>query len=181
MTGTINGNEKILRCECGWEKVTSYRGLRIHQGKMKCGRQTDQQPRSVQAGQTTGTQSREHNQRAAGPNGAEMSEAVKGNPLRDQPPSKNEDTSPPQVPPTKPTAKQPGRREKIKWPKACDRVAWQKLDADLSQLLELALRGSVKNKINIFGEIIFEECRERFGEVRRKEPTAPRKGRRERD
>ena len=77
--------------------------------------------------------------------------------------------------------KQPGRCQKIKWPKASDRVAWQKLDNDLSQLLELALRGSVENKIKILGEIIYEECKGRFGEAGRKEPTAPRKGRRERE
>lgn len=33
----------------------------------------------------------------------------------------------------------------------------------------------------MFGEIIYKKCKERFGEVRRKQPTALRKGRRERD
>ncbi len=72
-------------------------------------------------------------------------------------------------------------RCKIKWPKASDRAGWQKLDAELSQLLELTLRGGVESKLNMFGEIIFEECKERFGEVKKKQPTAPGKGRRERD
>lgn len=87
----------------------------------------------------------------------------------------------PEVHPTKPMTKQPGQRNKIKWPKANDWVAWQNLISDLSQLLELALRGSVKNKLNSLGEITFEECMGRFGEVSRKEPTAPRKARRERE
>lgn len=52
------------------------------------------------------------------------------------------------------------------------------LDADLRQLLEVALQGSVENKVNIFGEIIFMECKERFGEIHQKEPAAPRKERR---
>ncbi|CAJ1066597.1 olfactory receptor 6N2-like protein [Xyrichtys novacula] len=33
----------------------------------------------------------------------------------------------------------------------------------------------------MFGGIIFEECKERFGEAKKKQPTAPRKGRREKD
>lgn len=87
-----------------------------------------------------------------------MSEAVKGISLRDQQPDKIEDTSPPEVPPIKPAMKlmmkQPGRWEKIKWPKECDQAALQKLDTDLSQLLELALRGSIENSINIIGKMI---------------------------
>lgn len=72
--------------------------------------------------------------------------------------SKNKVISQPEVHPTKPVTKQPGQRNKIKWPKANERIALQNLDSDLSQLLELALRGSVENKLNRLGEIIFEEC-----------------------
>lgn len=183
MTGSNNDNEKILRrCACGWEKVTSSRGLRIHQGKMKCLRQVDQQHRTAQeAGQTTGSRSQECNHSAAGPSGAESPEVVERNPMMEKVPCDHEDTSPPEAHLIKPVTKQPGRREKIKWPKANDRVAWQRLDADVSQLLELALRGSIESKLNIMGDIIFEVCRERFGEVSKKEPTAPGKGRRERE
>ena len=28
--------KKLQVCVCGWQKVTTLRGLRIHQGKMKC-------------------------------------------------------------------------------------------------------------------------------------------------
>lgn len=43
------------------------------------------------------------------------------------------------------------------------------------------MRGGVESKLKMFGEIIFGECKERFGEVRKKQPIAPGKGRRERD
>ena len=46
--------------------------------------------------------------------------------------------------------------------------------------MELALQGGVE-KLNMFGEIIYEKCKERFREVRKKQPTALRKRRRERD
>ena len=26
----------LQKCHCGWTKVTTYRGLRIHQGRMGC-------------------------------------------------------------------------------------------------------------------------------------------------
>lgn len=94
--------------------------------------------------------------------------------------SSKEVTIPPEVHPTEPV-KQPGRRTKIKWPKANDRAEWQRLDSNLSLLVELSVHGGVESKLNIFGEIIFEECRERLGEVIRRERTAPRKGRREKD
>lgn len=68
--------------------------------------------------------------------------------------------------------KQPSRSNKIRSHKAVDQVAWQNLDADLSQLLELALKGSTKSKFNS-GYIIFKVCW--------REPTVPRKGMREKE
>lgn len=114
MTGKNNDNEKSLRkCSCGWEKVTSHRDLHIHQGKMKCRRQTDQRPCTAQAGQTIETQSRDCTHSAAGPSGTEMSKVVEGNPMMEKAPSENKETSLPKVHPTKPMTKQPGRRSKI--------------------------------------------------------------------
>lgn len=43
------------------------------------------------------------------------------------------------------------------------------------------MQSSVKKNLNSLGKITFEECTGRFGEVSRKEPTAPRKARRERE
>lgn len=126
----------LQKCTCGWEKVTSRRDLHIHQGRMKCKRQTDQQPHTVQAGQTVGTQSPVFNHSAPGPNGAGMSEEVEG---REEAPSGGRTNTLPEVHPTKPVAKDPGRQSKIKWPKASERAEWLKLDLELSQLPELAL------------------------------------------
>lgn len=45
----------------------------------------------------------------------------------------------------------------------------------------MIFKGTAKSKLNSLWKFIFEVCREMFGELRRNEPTAPRKGRRERD
>lgn len=96
-------------------------------------------------------------------------------------PSRGRTNTLPEVPPTKPVAKEPGRRSKIKWPKANEWAEWQKPDSELTQRSELALQGGIESKLNMFSEIIYEKCKERLGEVRRKQPTALRKGRRVRD
>lgn len=56
VTGTNTDNEKSLRiCGCGWRKVTTFRGLQIHQGRMRCKGKIQQQPCTSMADQTRGT------------------------------------------------------------------------------------------------------------------------------
>uniref|UniRef100_A0A3B4XDA6 Reverse transcriptase domain-containing protein n=1 Tax=Seriola lalandi dorsalis TaxID=1841481 RepID=A0A3B4XDA6_SERLL len=105
-----------------------------------------------------------------------MAEVVESSPVREVDPSGGE--GPSRCTAHKTSSKGASRRGKIKWPKASDRAHWQKLDAELSQVLELTLRGDVASKLRMFGEIVFEECKERLGEVKKKLPTAPGKGRR---
>lgn len=77
--------------------------------------------------------------------------------------------------------KNPEMRIKIKWPRANMQEVWCRLDEDLSGVLQHSLQGTVERKLNMMGNIIYEECRERFGEHTTKQTTAPRqKGRRER-
>ncbi len=77
--------------------------------------------------------------------------------------------------------KNPLRRNKIKWPKANEAEEWRKLDEHLSGLLQKALRGSVVAKLNMFGEILYEECSNRYGEVTIREALIRSKGRREKE
>ncbi len=77
--------------------------------------------------------------------------------------------------------KNPLRRNKIKWPKANEVEEWRKLDEHLSGLLQKTLRGSVVAKLNLFGEILYEECRNRYGEVTIREAVVRSKGRREKE
>ncbi|KAJ8399573.1 hypothetical protein AAFF_G00409840 [Aldrovandia affinis] len=76
--------------------------------------------------------------------------------------------------------REPGRRNKIKLPKANEAEVWRKLNTDLSKVLQGSLRGSVEAKLNLLGEILYQDCKDRFGEMTIKQTTAPRgKGRRE--
>ncbi len=51
----------------------------------------------------------------------------------------------------------------------------------LSGLLQKVLRVSVVDKLNLFGEILYEECRNRYGEVTIREAVVRAKGRREKE
>lgn len=78
--------------------------------------------------------------------------------------------------------REPGRRQLVKWPKANEVAVWQKLDKDLSLILEHSLRGQVESKLNRIGDILYEECRGRFGVTADKRKSGPmQKGRRQRE
>lgn len=57
-------------------------------------------------------------------------------------------------------AKQLEQRGRIKWPKAKERDEWNKLDRDVSGILEHALRGIVEDKLKVLSNICFLECKE---------------------
>ncbi|KAL6455729.1 hypothetical protein MHYP_G00355800 [Metynnis hypsauchen] len=85
---------------------------------------------------------------------------------------------------TEPNAetKKPARRSKIKWPKSSEPEAWRALDADLIKTLEESLHGGVEAKLNLIGDIIYQTCKDRFGElVPRQRTTLGKKTRREKE
>lgn len=64
---TKDNELRILRkCRFGWEKITTFRGLRIHMGK-KCDGGSHKQPCTAQAGQTSSIQGQVENHSAIGP------------------------------------------------------------------------------------------------------------------
>ncbi|KAL0188639.1 hypothetical protein M9458_015738, partial [Cirrhinus mrigala] len=78
--------------------------------------------------------------------------------------------------------KEPARRSKLKWLKSNEAEAWRNLDLDLIKTLEGSLRGGAETKLNLIGDIIYQACKDRFGEIVPKQMTASReKGRRERE
>ncbi len=184
----ISAKEKIPRkCGCAWEKTTTLRGLHIHMGKKKCGGGSLLQPCTapVWAGQTNGIQGRVDNHSANGPNVAEAEQEERKE-------EEERDADEPQevnsVAPLRTESNQrarnlknPLRRNKIKWPKANEAEEWRKLDEHLSGLLQKTLRGSVVAKLNMFGEIPYEECSNRYGEVTIREALIRSKGRREKE
>ncbi|KAJ8350642.1 hypothetical protein SKAU_G00257720 [Synaphobranchus kaupii] len=182
-------DSRIMRkCRCGWEKVTTFRGLRIHQGKKRCTARGQQKQCTATAGQTLGTKSQVSNHRAEGSNAADGRQEAEGPVVESSPLESGTENTPGtptinnQQASQRREKKEPGRRQAIKWPKANEPAVWQKLDNDITVLLEHSLRGRVETKLNSLGDILYEECRSRFGVVAERRRAAPKqKGRRERE
>lgn len=64
---------------------------------------------------------------------------------------------------------------------AKDSEVWRKLDSDLAHILKNSLKGKVENKVNIFSDIIYDECLSRFGQTGKKEHMPKAKSRREKE
>ncbi|KAJ8351716.1 hypothetical protein SKAU_G00231920 [Synaphobranchus kaupii] len=130
-------------------------------------------------------ESRGENHRAEGPNVAEGEQLIVEDPGGESTPPgcEHEESRPSSLPATKPDQtekREPGRKCNIKWLKASEVAIWQKLDSDLSTVLEHSLRGKVDKKLNLFGDILYEECKARFGVLTNKQRNYSRaKGRRE--
>lgn len=73
---SVKEDKDLQKCECGWEKVTTFQGLRIHQGKKKCGQKGQQQPSTASAGVT---KSQGINHRADGPSVAQGRDGTDSN------------------------------------------------------------------------------------------------------
>ena len=120
--------------------MTSFKGLRIHQGKMKCGRNPEQHDRTASAGQTEEAQSQVENHSAAGPSNVERAASVDaGEEMEMAAPERDVQAAAPRVAQTESLRKHPERRRKLKWPKAKDQEEWQKLDDHLKAVLEHSL------------------------------------------
>ncbi|KAK0138756.1 LINE-1 retrotransposable element ORF2 protein [Merluccius polli] len=152
----------------------------------------------IGGGKTRGTQSQVANHSAEGSNVAEgrQTEGAGGPSVDTYSSEGGTDENTPRSPtnprtPTNPNnqepgrrteRKEPGRRQLVKWPKANEVAVWQQLDKYLCVILERSLRGPVETKLNCIGDILYEECRGRFGVVPGKQSAGPkRKGRRERE
>lgn len=186
-TRTPGKEEKILRkCACGWVKVTTFRGIRIHQGKARCGQKGQQQPCTATADKTRGTKGQGENHSANGPNVADGVRVTEeeGPLVENEPQREHEDpvlTTPGRAEPRTET-KKAARRSKIKWPKSSEVEAWRALDTHLIKILEESLHGGAEAKLNQIGDIIYQTCKDRFGEIVPRQRTIRReKGRREKE
>lgn len=75
------------------------------------------------------------------------------------------------------TTEKPIQRSKVKWPKTSDKDAWRSFKDSLYVTLQNTLRGSITSKLNVFGHIICEEGKERFGEMPQKRISPKQRGR----
>lgn len=149
LTGTATTNEqRILRsCSCGWSKVTTYRGLRIHQGKAKCGGKDLRQTCTAQAGQTRRSQSRVEYHSAIDFTIADGQREVE-QPHQQQAQGQQQalslerechaETSSSSNP-ARHTRERPSRQAKVKWPKSIQKAIWESFNQELHTILENTL------------------------------------------
>lgn len=168
--------------------MTTHRGLRVHQGKAKCGVRNQLQACTASACETRRTQCLVENHSAA--------ETTIANSEREEPhqlpqkevyqqqqehsPQHELHFEPTSSEPTRETTprEKPTRQAKVRWPKASNKEEWRSFDQSLHLILQNSLAGSTTTKLNLFGNIVYGEGKERFGEMSQKKNTPKQKGRR---
>ncbi|KAL0148227.1 hypothetical protein M9458_056459 [Cirrhinus mrigala] len=143
---TLTGEVMEVKCHC--EKVCkNTKGLKIHQGRTKCGKKGSQMQRTVVAPGETQESSRQEEPHSPG----DLSAPVSPQDLRKD--SSN----------TSPESQTHPARERIKWPKMGDTKEWDQLDQDLDKVLGATLAGTAEQKVNTLTTITYNLPRERFG------------------
>lgn len=162
--------QELQTCSCGWSKVTSTRGLKIHQGRMKCLKEARSGPRidhyllrerSNQASEAQRPESTHSPMSISTPMTESNSSTTSENLGQNQSQPVIED-------------KIQGRRPQVKWPKSSSKNKWATVDADLGAILE-GIRGTAEKKLERMSDLIYFYGAERFGikEHRNETPTPP--------
>ena len=145
MTKIARNTEEALGnavCSCG-KVCKNNRGLKIHQGRMKCSQAVQVEQRTVTqiTGETERNPSQEANHSAENPKvSAEMPK----------------------------TLKSITRKTTVKWPPMSKNKEWEMFEEDVNKILDTALIGSVERKLQTLPTIIHSIGRDRFGIVERK-------------
>ena len=168
--------EKTLQvCPCGWQKVTSIRGLKTHQGRRRClakkgqcGR-IDQYFLRSRSNQSDEVQQQVENHRLTDINSTAtvVQEELRSEDAEANMPAKERNME---------------HRAKIRWPRANNGKEWETVNRDLSVSLS-RLRGNAVDKLEKMGEIIYSYGAERFGvhESKRDQRVEVSKSRRQRE
>ncbi|MGH0166692.1 UNVERIFIED_CONTAM: hypothetical protein FKN15_053682 [Acipenser sinensis] len=160
--------------------------LKIHQGRMKCLREKGQGPHIDQYFlRSQSSQSNEIQRQEANHSSQDISTPVIDvrrtcmDTVSDEP---NDPCEPGQTNQHKREKNLNGHKPGVKWPRACEKTAWDTVNTDLCVALE-RLSGTVEKKLDKFGDIIYAYGSERFGVEKRKEKvqTIPGKSRRQQE
>ncbi|KAL6475304.1 hypothetical protein MHYP_G00163440 [Metynnis hypsauchen] len=167
---TAAAGHSLQVCTCGWVKITSFRGLRTHQGKKGCLREQRRGPRidqyflrSKQSNQSIEAQRRDKNQSSQSISTPVTEENTSTEMLVEEP-------TQPQRPPKEGKIK--GHRPGVKWPKAVEKREWESVNNDLTKLLEQQV-GTADKKLERMGDI-YHYREEHFGvNIRRSDKVTP--------
>ncbi len=156
---------------CVWNKITSEKGLNIHQGKKKYLKEFTKGPRIDHyflGGRANHLDEAQWQDTHHSPQGI----STPGEALASTAPPTDMSPDPIQTQPAV-ERKMDGQKPQILWPKSCQKREWGTIDTDLVHLLE-GLRGGVERKLEKIGEIIYSYGTERFG-VKRKDHSTQKK------
>ncbi|KAK0136753.1 Retrovirus-related Pol polyprotein from type-2 retrotransposable element R2DM [Merluccius polli] len=172
--------QKTLQsCICGWTKVTSTAGLKIHQGKKKCLKKVEQGPRidhyflRSRSSQSSEVQRQDENQSPQNINPPVPEEEEGSSTAEHHEPSQHHHAT---------ETKTQERMPPINWPKSCEKKVWETVNTDLILLLE-QLGGTAVKKLERLGDLIYSYGAERFGvaDKRRSIPSIPSQSRRQQE
>ena len=155
------------RCRCG-KICKNLKGLRIHQGKSKCGSGRPRDERAANTGETEENHSQDEHHSAENLYHSEeirnnrQEELGIPNPLRAEADNSQE------------------RKERIRWPQTDDKK-WESFDEDMDKILDGTLVGDVEKKISTLETMLYAMGKERFGLMEKgtKEERPVRKNRRQ--
>ncbi len=172
--------QELQICSCGWSKVTSIRGLKIHQGRMKCLKEVRPGPRidtyllrerSYQSSEAQWQDTTHSPPSISTPVAEEVSLSAT---------HWNLEPNQMQLAVEKNIQ---GYRPQVKWPKSSSKKEWTTVNTDLSKILN-ELRGTAEKKLDKMCDLIYSYGMERFSvkERGKKEAkTIPPKSRRQQE
>lgn len=165
---TTDQNNQDSTCSCG-KTLKNRKGLRIHQGKMGCPPILNIVHRTETSGET---------EEEPGPETPHSAQSLHVS--TEGGGSDSETASTPEEAPAT-TGEAANRRERVEWPKASEKKAWQAFDDDVNSTLESVLAGGVDRKVEAMTTIIYSMGHERFGakELKARETPSGRGNRRE--
>lgn len=176
-TGTSTAGHELRVCSCGWSKVTPLRGLRIHQGRMKCLKQVRLGPcidhYLLREGSSQSNEAQRQDTTHSPPS-INIPVVEDGNSSMT-----SENLEPVQMQHVM-EKKIQGYRPHVKWPKSCSKKEWGTVNADLSSILE-GLQETAEKKLERMGDLFYEYGVESFGakDPRKKKTSASPKSRRQ--
>ena len=169
--------KKVQVCSCGWQKITTVRGLKIHQGKKGCGGKVGQGNRIEQyflrslrsKSAEVQRQVENHSSQDIRNPVLEEREEVRGTEGEGEPSQSKRE-------------KAWEQKARVSWPQAKDKMTWESVDRDLAMVLE-GLKGTAMAKLERMGEVIYSYGLDRFGssDRRKREPAQHCQSRRQKD
>ena len=150
-------DRKLQICPCGWQKITSIRGLRIHQGKRKCLVLEGQSGRIDQHFlRSQSSQSVEFQRQVENHSSQDINNTIPG----EEEVQRGDEVGAEVHRPAKERSME--QKAKVRWPRANNSKEWEAVNSDLSVILS-KLRGDVVERLEKMGEVIYSYGLERFG------------------